>query len=52
MADQVISTITLPNGQVYRLKDANTNIGSTYDSETRTVTLTVGSLKDADTTEY
>ena len=49
---QKISKITLPNGQVYSLKDENVSLGSTYDSTTRTVVLTVGSLNDADTTEY
>ena len=49
---QKISKITLPNGQTYSLKDENTSISSTYDSNTKTVTLIVGSLGDADGTEY
>ena len=50
MAD--ISKIELPDGNIYNIKDANTDISSTYDSSTHTVTLTVGSLGDADSTEY
>lgn len=52
MPDQRISTITLPNGETYSLKDANVSLSSTYDSTTRTVTLIAGSLEDADSTEY
>lgn len=52
MADQRISTITLPNGQVYSLKDANVSLSSTYDSLSKTVILSAGSLDDADNTEY
>lgn len=52
MPSQTVSQITLPDGRVLSLKDANTSLGSTYDSTTQTVTLTVGSLNDADTTEY
>ena len=40
------------NGNVYILQDANTDISSSYDANTKTVTLTVGSLGDADSTEY
>lgn len=40
------------NGDVYNLQDANTNIDSEYDESTHTVTLTVGSLEDADTQDY
>ena len=50
MAD--ISKIQLPNGTTYDIKDANVGIDSTYNSTTKTVTLTVGSLSDADNTEY
>lgn len=32
--------------------DLNTVIDSTYDTQTKTVTLVVGSLGDADNTEY
>ena len=52
MADGTISKIQLPNGSIYDLKDSNVGIDSTYDSNTKTVTLTVGSLGDADSTEY
>lgn len=51
MSDK-ISQIQLPNGTTYDIEDANVGIDSTYDSSTYTVTLTVGSLGDADTTEY
>lgn len=50
MAD--ISKIKLPDGTVYNIKDANVGVDSTYDSDTLTVTLVVGSLEDADSTEY
>ena len=40
------------DGDIYNLVDANTSIDSTYDSSTHTVTLIVGSLSDADSTEY
>ena len=52
MADGNISKIQLPNGNVYDIKDENVGITSTYNSTTKTVTLTVGSLNDADSTEY
>lgn len=52
MADGQISQIQLPNGSKYDIKDPNVGITSTYDSSTHTVTLTVGSLGDADSTEY
>lgn len=52
MADGTISKIQLPNGSTYEIKDPNTTITSSYDSSTKTVTLTVGSLGDADGTEY
>jgi len=52
MAEQRISTITLPNGETYSLKDANVSLSSTYDSTTKTVILTAGSLEDADSMEY
>jgi archaellum component FlaF (FlaF/FlaG flagellin family) len=47
-----ISKISLPNGDVYSFQDENVGITSTYDSSTKTVILTVGSLGDADSTEY
>lgn len=47
-----ISKITLPNGDTYSIEDENVGIGSTYDSNTKTVTLVVGSLGDADSTAY
>ena len=49
---QKISKITLPNGDVYSIEDENVGISSTYDADTDTVTLVVGSLGDADTTAY
>lgn len=50
--DNKISRIQLPDGNIYALEDENVGISSTYDSTTHTVTLTVGSLGDADSTEY
>ena len=50
--DNKISKIKLPDGNTYMLEDENVGISSTYDSNTHTVTLTVGSLGNADTTEY
>lgn len=52
MADGNISKIQLPNGEEYNIKDENVGIDSTYDSQTKNVTLIVGSLGDADSTEY
>ena len=52
MADGSISQIQLPEGNKYNLKDANVGIDSEYISATQTVILTVGSLGDADSTEY
>lgn len=52
MADGNIAKVQLPDGKVYNVKDENVGIVSTYDSTTHTVTLTVGSLEDADGTEY
>ena len=51
MAEYTIDKIQYGD-DIYHLQDANTNIDSTYDSTTHTVTLTVGSLGDADSTEY
>ena len=48
----IISKISLPNGNLYTIQDENVGISSTYDSTTQTVILTVGSLGDADSTEY
>lgn len=48
----LISKIQLPNGNVYNIKDANVGITSTYDDDNQEVILTVGSLGDADSTEY
>lgn len=50
--DNKISKITLPNGDTYSIEDENVGITSTYESDTKTVILTVGSLGDADTTAY
>ncbi len=47
-----ISKITLPNGVTYAIEDENVSIDSTYVSADQEVILTVGSLDDADTTEY
>lgn len=52
MADGTISQIQLPDGSKYDVKDPNVGITSTYNSNTKTVTITVGSLGDADNTEY
>ncbi len=52
MTDGKISQIQLPNGSIYDFEDSNVGIDSTYDINTKTVTLTVGSLDDADSTEY
>ncbi len=52
MADGKISQIKLPNGDIYEFEDPNTGISSTYNEQTKTVTLVVGSLGDADSTEY
>lgn len=52
MADGTISKIQLPNGSVYDIVGGEAAIESTYDENTHTVTLTVGTLRDADTTDY
>lgn len=53
MADNPkISQIQLPSGNIYDIEDPNVGITSEYNSTTQTVTLTVGSLGDADSTEY
>lgn len=52
MADGTISQIELPNGTLLDLKDPNLTITSIYDSNTKTVTLLVGHLADADSQEY
>lgn len=52
MSDGVISRIQLPNGNVYDIVGAEAAIDSTYDSDTKTVTLTVGTAEDADSNEY
>ena len=51
MAEYTIDKFSY-NGDTYHIKDSNVAIDSTYDDETDTVTLTVGSLGDADTTRY
>lgn len=50
--ESAISKITLPDGTTYNIKDANVGLASTYDSTTKTVILTVGSLEDADDMEF
>ena len=52
MPNDKISKIALPNGTVYDIEDENVGLTSSYNSTTKTVTLTVGSLGDADNTEY
>lgn len=52
MPNDKISKITLPNGTTYDLQDENVGIDSSYDSTTKTVILTVGSLQIVDGTEY
>jgi len=53
MADNPkISQIKLPNGSTYDIEDANVGISSTYDETDNEVILVVGSLGDADSTEY
>ena len=52
MPNDKISKITLPDGTTYDLEDENVGIDSSYDSTTKTVTLTAGSLTMADNTEY
>ena len=54
-----VSVIQLPNGDNYNIKDAvtrttaeNVGITSVYNSKDEEVILTVGSLNDADSTEY
>lgn len=54
MAEYTINKIEY-DGDIYNLEDANVAnmaISSTYDMNTGTVTLTFGSLGDADSTEY
>ena len=51
MAEYTIDKIEYDD-DIYHLQDANTTISSTYDSTTHTVTLTVGALGNADSTEY
>lgn len=51
MSDK-ITQIQLPNGTIYDLSDQNVGIDSDYISADYEVVLTVGSLGDADSTEY
>lgn len=51
-AIQKISQITLPDGSTYYLEDQTVGISDTYDENTQTLILLVGSLDDADGTEY
>lgn len=51
MAEYTVDKIQYGD-DIYHLQDANTSISSTYDNSTHTVTLVVGSLGDADSTEY
>lgn len=53
MSDGTIKKIQLPDGSIYDIGgSADVDIDSTYNSSTKTVTLTVGSLNNADNTEY
>ena len=52
MSDGVISKIQLPNGSIYDIVGAEATIDSSYDTNTQTVTLTVGTMEDADSTQY
>lgn len=52
MSDGVIKKIQLPNGNVYDIAGSEAELDSTYNSTTKTVTLSVGTLEDADDTEY
>ena len=56
MPNPKLSTITLPNGVTYDFKDSqainDVILGSSYDSNTKTVTLIASELNDADNTEY
>ena len=52
MSDGVISKIRLPNGSIYDIVGAEATIDSSYDTNTQTVTLTVGTMEDADSTQY
>ena len=51
MAEYTIDKFSY-GGNTYILQDSNVGIDSTYDEATDTVILTVGSLSDADTTQY
>lgn len=52
MPNETVSQIQLPNGNIYDIVGKAAAIDSTYDSGTKTVTLTVGTLEDADNTAY
>ena len=52
MSNGNISKIQLPDGSVYDIVGKAAAIDSSYDSATKTVTLTVGTLEDADDTEF
>lgn len=52
MPNETISQIQLPNGTTYDIVGKAAAIDSTYNSTTKTVTLTVGTLEDADNTAY
>ena len=51
MAEYTIDKIQYGD-DIYHLQGEEAAIESTYDSTTHTVTLTVGTLTDADTTDY
>ena len=52
MSDGVISKIQLPNGSIYDIGGSDAAIVDTYDSSDYELILSVGSLGDADSTEY
>lgn len=52
MPNETISQIQLPNGNIYDIVGKAATIDSTYNSTTKTVTLSVGTLEDADNMAY
>lgn len=52
MANDTISQVKLPDGNVYDIVDQTVTITSTYDSTEKNLTLIVGSLVNADLEEY
>lgn len=52
MSDGVIRKIQLPDGNIYDIPGDEAILDSTYDNVTKTVTLVVGAVDDADDNEY